>query len=216
MDLIKLELEFKNKKNFKKIFYSNEVFKKEFQRLEFLGDRVLAIVLASELYKRYPELNEGKLATIFSFLTSSMTISKIAYKIKLDLFLKKNSCIQISNKVLSDYLEAILGSLYVDSGIEKVRGLVVDLWGNELVDSKKLKKDAKSILQEWTQAKGLGLPTYKIKEKQGLDHDPLFEIELIVKNYKIITGKGKSLQSAQKKTAEEFIKKFLDNNVIAK
>ena len=216
MDLIILERKFKQKSNFLKIFNHNTQAKHEFQRLEFLGDRVLALVISDEVYKRFSSFNEGRLATIFSYLTATTTLSKIAKNIKLDLFIKKKKFNNISDKVLSDFIEAILGSLYLDSGIEIVKSLIIALWNEEISTNKNLKRDAKSILQEWTQAQGLGLPVYKVMKKKGLDHQPTFEIELKVKNFNSILGNGKSLQIAQKKIAEKFIKKYIEEDIIAK
>ena len=216
MDLIILERKFKQKSNFLKIFNHNTQAKHEFQRLEFLGDRVLALVISDEVYKRFSSFNEGRLATIFSYLTATTTLSKIAKNIKLDLFIKKKKFNNISDKVLSDFIEAILGSLYLDSGIEIVKSLIIALWNEEISTNKNLKRDAKSILQEWTQAKGLGLPVYKVMKKKGLDHQPTFEIELKVKNFNSILGNGKRLQIAQKKIAEKFIKKYIEEDIIAK
>ena len=216
MDLTLLKQKFKQKSNFLKIFYHNNNAKQEFQRLEFLGDQVLALVISDEVYKRFSGFNEGRLATIFSYLTATITLSKIAKKIKLDLFVKKKKFNNISDKVLSDFIEAILGSLYLDSGIEIVRSLIIELWNEEISKNKDLKRDAKSILQEWTQAHGLGLPVYKVLKKKGLDHQPIFEIELKVKNFNTILGNGKSLQIAQKKIAEKFIKKYIEEDIIAK
>ena len=216
MDLIILKQKFKQKSNFLKIFNHNTQAKHEFQRLEFLGDRVLALVISDEVYKRFSSFNEGRLATIFSYLTATTTLSKIAKNIKLDLFIKKKKFNNISDKVLSDFIEAILGSLYLDSGIEIVKSLIIALWNEEISKNKNLKRDAKSILQEWTQAQGLGLPVYKVMKKKGLDHQPTFEIELKVKNFNSILGNGKSLQIAQKKIAEKFIKKYIEEDIIAK
>ena len=216
MDVVGLKKKFRQKNNFLKIFYHNKQSKKDFQRLEFLGDRVLALVLSDEIYKKFSSFNEGKLAIIFSYLTATITLSKVAKKINLDLFIKKKKFVNISDKVLSDFIEAIIGSLYLDSGIEKVRRLIIELWSEEISKNKNLQRDAKSILQEWTQSKGLGLPEYNVLKKKGLDHQPTFEIELKVKNYHTITGKGKSLQIAQKKIAEQFIKKYIEEDIIAK
>ena len=167
MNLITIKQKFKQHNNFLKIFYQDKKAKQEFQRLEFLGDRVLALILSHEVYNRFAKFNEGRLAVIFSYLTSSNTLSKIAKKIELDLFIKKRKINNISDKVLSDFIEAILGSLYVDSGLDKVRGLIVELWMEEIIKNKDLRRDAKSILQEWTQANGLGLPEYKVLKKKG-------------------------------------------------
>ena len=93
MDLITLKKKFKQHHNFLKIFKHDKKAKQEFQRLEFLGDRVLALILSDEIYNRFTRFNEGRLATIFSHLTSSTTLSKIAKKIQLDLFIKKKNLI---------------------------------------------------------------------------------------------------------------------------
>ena len=216
MNLNTLKKKFKQRNNFLKIFNHDKKAKQDFQRLEFLGDRVLALILSHEVYTRFASFNEGKLATIFSYLTSTTTLSKIAKKIQLDLFIEKENFNNISDKVLSDFIEAILGSLYLDSGIDTVRSLIVELWMEEIKKNKDLRRDTKSILQEWTQANGLGLPKYKVLKKKGLDHQPTFEIELIVKGFDVILGNGKSLQIAQKKTAEKFIKKFIEEDIIVK
>ena len=89
MDLITLKQKFKQHNNFLKIFNHDRKAKQEFQRLEFLGDRVLALILSQEIYNIFPSYNEGRLATIFSYLTSTTTLSKIAKEVKLDLFIKK-------------------------------------------------------------------------------------------------------------------------------
>ena len=216
MDLKFIKQKFKKHNNFLKIFNHSKQAKQEFQRLEFLGDRVLALILSSEVYHRFSNFNEGRLATIFSYLTASTTLSKIAKEIQLDSFIKKKKFNNISDKVLSDFIEAILGSLYIDSGIEVVRSLVIELWEEEITKNKDLRRDAKSMLQEWTQANGLGLPIYRVLKKNGLDHQPIFEIELVVKDYDIILGNGKSLQIAQKKTAKKFIKQYIKEDIIAK
>ena len=216
MDLKFIKQKFRKHNNFLKIFNHSKQAKQEFQRLEFLGDRVLALILSSEVYHRFSNFNEGKLATIFSYLTASTTLSRIAKEIRLDLFIKKKKFNNISDKVLSDFIEAILGSLYIDSGIEVVRSLIIELWAEEITKNKDLRRDAKSMLQEWTQANGLGLPIYRVLKKNGLDHQPIFEIELVVKDYDIILGNGKSLQIAQKKTAEKFIKQYIKEDIIAK
>lgn len=216
MTLTIIKQKFKKKKNFLKIFNHDEIAKKDFQRLEFLGDRVLALVLSTELFQKFSGFNEGKLAIIFSYLTSTLILSKIAKQLQLDKLIKKKKLNNVSDKVLSDFIEAIVGSLYLDSGIEVVRTLIIDLWREEIEKNKDLKRDAKSILQEWTQAKGLGLPIYRVIKKKGADHYPTFEIELKVKNFNTILGKGKSLQVAQKKTAESFISKYIEEDIIAK
>ena len=208
MNLKSLENAFKNKKNFSKIFFSDIKHKKSFQRFEFLGDRVVGLSLASELFSRYPKYDEGKLATIFSFLTSAIIHEKISKDIELDIYLK-NKGFNISTKVLSDYLEAILGALFIDSGFTATKDIILKLWGSEIYNNKDIKRDVKTILQEWSQSKKLGLPSYRILKKRGADHNPSFTVEINIKNYDVIKGKGKSLQLAEKNAAKKFINKFI-------
>ena len=103
MDLITLKKKFKQHNNFSKIFNHNKKAKQEFQRLEFLGDRVLALILSHEIYSRFTRFNEGRLATIFSYLTSSTTLSKIAKNLQLDLFIKKKTSGRIMSVVVIIY-----------------------------------------------------------------------------------------------------------------
>ena len=204
-----LEFEFKNKSNFKKIFYQETKYKKEFQRLEFLGDRVIGLILASELHYKFKDFDEGSLAKLYSFLTSAVTIEKIAKIIGLDVFLRKNKINNISRRVLTDFMEAILGALYIEQGFNKTRKIVIVLWEKEINNNKGIKGDPKSILQEWSQAKNLGLPVYSFLEKSGPDHSPLFKVQINIHKYKSLIGQGNSIQEAQKIAAKIFIYKNL-------
>ncbi len=207
-----LESEFKDKNNFIKLFYQEVKYKKEFQRLEFLGDRVIGLILASELYNKFKGFDEGSLAKLYSFLTSAVIIEKIAKEIGLDVFLRKIKYIDISRKVLTDYMEAILGALYLDRGLNKTKNIVIILWKKEIDNNKARKGDAKSLLQEWTQANNLGLPSYNFLKKLGPDHSPLFKVQLNISKYKTLIAQGKSIQEAQKKAAQIFINKYLKGN----
>lgn len=204
-----LELAFKNKSNFKKIFYQETEFKKEFQRLEFLGDRVIGLVLASVLYEKFKDFDEGSLAKLYSFLTSAVTIEKIAKKIGLDIFLEKHKFNNISRKVLTDFIEAILGALYIEQGFKKTRNIVIALWEKEINNNKSIKGDPKSLLQEWSQAQNLGLPVYNFLKKSGPDHSPYFTVQINIHKYKSLIGEGNSIQEAQKIAAQIFIDKYL-------
>lgn len=207
-----LELEFKNKSDFKKIFYQDVEYRKEFQRLEFLGDRVIGLILASELYDKFKDFDEGSLAKLYAFLTSAVTIEKLAKEIKLDVALTKHKFQNISRKVLADFMEAILGALYIDQGLNKTRHIVIALWKREIVNNKSIKGDPKSLLQEWSQAKNLGLPSYSFLKKSGPDHSPVFRVQININKYKSLKGEGSSIQEAQKKVAQMFINKYLKGN----
>ena len=207
-----LELAFKDKNNFKKIFNQQVKFKKEFQRLEFLGDRVIGLILASELYDTFKDFDEGSLAKLYSVLTSAVTIEKIAKTIGLDVFLEKYKINNITRKKLTDFVEAILGSLYIEQGLNKTRNIVIILWEEEINNNKSIKSDPKSLLQEWSQAKNLGLPIYKFVKKSGPDHSPHFTVQINVQKHKSMMGEGNSIQEAQKIAAQIFIDKYLRDN----
>ena len=207
-----LELAFKDKNNFKKIFNQEVKCKKEFQRLEFLGDRVIGLILASELYDTFKDFDEGSLAKLYSFLTSAVTIEKIAKKIGLDVFLEKYKINNITKKKLTDFMEAIIGSLYIEQGLIKTRNIIIVLWEKEINNNKSIKGDPKSLLQEWSQAKNLGLPIYNFIKKSGPDHSPHFTVQINVQKYKSMIGEGNSIQEAQKIAAQIFIDKYLKDN----
>jgi len=133
---------------------------------------------------------------------------KIATQIELDLFIKRKK-INISTKVLSDFLEAVIGALYVDSGFKKTNKVILQLWEKEILINKDIKRDAKSILQEWTQSNKLGLPDYQLLKKKGSDHNPVFEVKIMIKDFKSIKGRGKSLQLAQMHAAKTFINTYI-------
>jgi ribonuclease-3 len=208
MKLKNIEKTFIVRNKFKEIFFQDKKNKKKFQRYEFLGDRVIGLTLATELHSKFKNYDEGKLATIYSYLSSAVMHQKISTQIELDLFIKRKK-INISTKVLSDFLEAVIGALYVDSGFKKTNKVILQLWEKEILINKDIKRDAKSILQEWTQSNKLGLPDYQLMKKKGSDHNPVFEVKIMIKDFKSIKARGKSLQLAQMNAAKIFINTYI-------
>lgn len=152
-----------------------------FERLEFLGDRVLSLVLSHKLYLLFPDKEEGVLSYSLSSLVRKETIAQIMKEHGLDTFLKtsleKQASVPLS--VIADAGEAILGAVFLDGGYQEAETLILYLWEPYLNTSTSgILKDAKSRLQEKAQSLGLPLPTYQVIKKTGPAHTPLLEVEV--------------------------------------
>ena len=191
--------------------YENIIWKKgkkereAFQRLEFLGDKVLGLILSSVLFDEYKSFSEGKLSRVVAYLCSGKVLFNIALDLKLDLFLKKKKK-KFSEKVLVDCMEVIIGAFYISNGFNKTKKIIVNLWKYKIENINQIKADSKTTLQEWSQSKKLGLPIYSLVDKIGPDHNPLFTVKVHVKSYEYKTGKGKTLQDAEQSAAEQLLK----------
>lgn len=185
-----------------------------FERLEFLGDRVLSLVLSHKLYLLFPDKEEGILSQTLSSLVRKETIAQIMKDHELDIFLKtsleKQASVPLS--VIADAGEAILGAVFLDGGYHKAETLVLSLWkpylGAPILD---VLKDAKSRLQEKAQGLGLPLPSYRTLRKIGPAHAPLLEVEvqLVTPSQTIAaTAEGSSKKEAEQKAALILLKKM--------
>ncbi|MEC8099829.1 MAG: ribonuclease III domain-containing protein [Pseudomonadota bacterium] len=181
-----------------------KIEKKEFQRLEFLGDKVLGLILASLLFDKHNDFTEGMLSRTVSYLCSGKVLHEIACDLSLDIYFKEKEII-ISKKGLSDSLEVIIGSFFLNNGYKKTENMICSLWKTKLNKVNSIKVDSKTLLQEWSQSKQLGLPKYSIFEKIGPDHSPTFTIKVKVKNYDLIKGTGNTVQEAEQDAADKFL-----------
>ncbi|MFL1781140.1 Ribonuclease III [Candidatus Hepatincolaceae symbiont of Richtersius coronifer] len=188
-------------------------FPKNNETMEFLGDKVLGLIIAKELYLNYKE-REGYLAKCYGYLTSSTILIEIANALDINLYIKKSKGDE-ENSLLVDACEALLAAVYLDSGdIEVVRKIILIHW-QKYIDQYSIQKidvtfDPKSALQEWVQRLKLPVPFYKDIKKEGDDHNPTFYVEIIVKNYSSSLGIGNNKQLAQKDAARNFIR---ENNI---
>ena len=162
MTINEIQKQFKDVNNFHKIFEVSKKSRSNFQRLEFLGDRVLGLVLAYKLYTKYTDYDEGKMAKFYAYLTSGKVLAKIAKKIILDKYLGRNGIKNITDNVLADFLEAILGAFFLDNGYAKTTKLILEIYNNEFEKDNNGWGDYKSVLQEWSQGNEFGLPIYNL------------------------------------------------------
>ena len=206
MNIYDLKKEFKTISQYENILLQKgKAEKKKFQRLEFLGDKVLGLILSSLLFDKYNNFTEGMLSRTVSHLCSGRVLYKIAHDIKLDLYYKEKKK-NISEKGLADSLEVIIGSFYLNNGFEKTKNMIDILWRPKLNNINHLKADNKTLLQEWSQSRKLGLPKYSTIKKTGPDHSPSFAVKVDITNYRSKTGVGKTVQDAQQDAADQFLK----------
>lgn len=183
------------------------------ERLEFLGDAVLDFIVGEWAFHRFPEMPEGHLTKIRSFLVRNEKLAEFARTIDLGSALRlgrgeKSNGGHFRESVLGSAFEALIGAIYLDSNIEKVKKFVIPMF--EAIQESILNEveDAKSELQELTQALKLGMPNYRIVSKTGPDHARIYEVEVQVASEVYGQGTGTSISLAERSAAQEALKKF--------
>ena len=176
-----------------------------YEKLEFLGDRVLGLVIAKRLLEIYPDEKEGILDKKLASLVNKKTCLDVAKKIELQKYIlslnTKNKYKIIEDKVLADSLEALLGSIYLEKGFNTVEKVILNLWSNQIKDSIITQIDAKTKLQEFSLKKFKKLPVYKIISNTGPRHKPLFKVAVKLLDTKFYTAEGKSKKDAEQNAA---------------
>ena len=175
------------------------------EKIEFLGDRVLGLIIAKKLLEIYPEEREGILDKKFASLVNKKKCLEIAKKIELDkyilIFNPKNKKIIIEDKVIADSLEALIGAIYLDKDLVFTEKFILNLWSEHISASVITQIDAKTKLQEHSLKIFKTLPVYKLISNTGPRHKPLFKIAVKLKNTKFFTGKGSSKKDAEQNAA---------------
>jgi ribonuclease III len=176
------------------------------ERLEFLGDRVLGLVIAELLSETYPAASEGELARLYNRLVRGGTCAEVARELGLGAALvlsesEAGSGGREKETILADACEALLGAIFLEAGYEKAREVVRKLWSPRLEVSPAEAADAKSALQEWAQGQGLDLPAYAEVARKGPDHAPQFTAEVCIKGRKPARGEGTNKRAAEQAAA---------------
>ena len=182
--------------------YSKEINN---EKLEFLGDRVLGLVIAKKLLEIYPNEKEGILDKKFASLVNKKTCLQIAKKINLDKYIltldiKKKKNI-VEDKVVSDCCEALIGSIYLDKGFNSVEKFILELWSENIKDSVITQIDAKTKLQEFSLKRFKKLPIYKLISNTGPRHKPLFKVGVKLIDTKFFLAEGSSKKDAEQNAA---------------
>jgi len=182
------------------------------ERLEFLGDRVLGLVISEALMTKYPEADEGELAKRLSALVSRHSCSEIARQYNMAAPLirdRQNENIMLSDNVMANLCEAIIAALYLDGGLEVASGFILKAWAPMLDAMTVVPANPKSDLQEYTSREGLGLPSYKLIDTTGPDHTPIITVEVSLDNGLRLSAKAGSKKKAEIEAARSLLEKLM-------
>jgi ribonuclease-3 len=176
------------------------------ERLEFLGDRVLGMIIAQWLWDHYPDAVEGALARMHANLVCKEALVKVAKNLNLSHYIKVSKTefragTNANKSLLADTMEALIAAVYLDGGLELTTKMLINLWTPLFAEETIEDKDYKSLLQEWAQARGLALPEYKVIKMLGAHHDPTFTIEVVVEGFGSAQAMGKNKKIASQQAA---------------
>jgi len=180
------------------------------ERLEFFGDSVLKFVISEYLLERFPGYDEGKLSEIRAVLVSGKTLAEVADRHKLGRYIQTGRRVSLKPSILAGAMEAVLGAIYLDSGLMQVQNMIIRLFGAQAtaVDRDDVKENYKAQLQEWTQARSEGIPIYSVVSTEGPAHDPLFSVNVAVADKVVGNGSGHSKKDAEQSAAKDAISKL--------
>ena len=183
----------------------------ENERLEFLGDRVLGLVIAEWLMERFPDANEGELAQKLNALVRKETCAEIARELALESYIRvgkteRSGGVHKRTAVLGDAMESLIAAIYLDGGYQGARLVVRRMWTGHMERVDDVLRDPKTVLQEWAQGRGLAAPTYTVISQSGPDHNPKFEIGVEVEGLEGETGRGGTKRGAEQDAANKLLR----------
>ncbi|SFI84021.1 ribonuclease III [Jannaschia pohangensis] len=182
------------------------------QRLEFLGDRILGLVVAEALMASDKTAVEGKLAPRFNALVRKETCADVAREIDIGAVLKLGKSEQVTGgrrkqALLGDAMEALIAAVYRDAGLEAARAMILRLWGARIEEVEEDARDPKTTLQEWAQARRMQPPSYEVMDRSGPDHAPVFRIVARLEDGRSGEGQAPSKRAAEQAAAEALLRK---------
>ncbi len=180
------------------------------ERLEFLGDRVLALVVSDMLFSSFPDAKEGELAVRLNALVRAETCADVALEIGLQTIIRADSAVRAgagtkAKNVLADATEALIAAIYLDGGIDAARAFILRYWEKRSRAIETLPRDAKTELQEWAAQQSGARPAYSVEKREGPDHAPVFTVVVELPGYPGARATGRSKQAAERAAAETFL-----------
>ena len=196
----------KNNNKQKKIF--------NYERLEFLGDRILGFVISDLIFKKFPNFQEGDLSILFQKYTNTKFLSNIAISLNLNKFVivQKGDSLEKKESIMSDLIESIIAAIYIDSDLENARLFINNKIINNLKIKNEIDKHPKTLLQEHSLKHFKKIPVYNVEEKSGPDHQPKFKVIVSINSKNYANGAGSSTQKAQENAAKNLLKKLESKN----
>lgn len=191
---------------------STQKHKGDYQRLEFLGDRVLGLVIAEYLFRNHPEHGEGELTALHSALVRGEACATAGDMVGLSGLViigsgERAKGMNLNRTVLGDVMEALVAAIYLDGGYDEARAFVLRCWDGLLKQPKVAVKDPKTFLQEWVLARALPIPAYRVVSREGPEHEPVFVVAVEVKDRPPAEGTAKSKRAAEMEAAAQFLKR---------
>ncbi|KAG1648819.1 Ribonuclease 3 [Nymphon striatum] len=183
---------------------------KDYERMEFLGDRVLGLCIAELLFSSFPDANEGEMSVRLNALVNADTLACVADELGLHEFIRTGADIRDlasdrQKSVRADVVESLIATIYLDGGLEAARSFIALYWGKRAQDDMAARRDAKTELQEWAHKYHSIVPTYKQVSRAGPDHEPVFVIEVSIANLQSEQAEGRSKRLAEQAAAEKFL-----------
>ncbi|MBB4479796.1 MULTISPECIES: ribonuclease III [Rhizobium] len=183
-----------------------------YERLEFLGDRVLGLCIAELLFRTFGTAGEGELSVRLNQLVSAETCAAVADELNLHLYIRTGADVKkLTGKrmmnVRADVVESLIAAIYLDGGLEVARRFILRYWQGRAVRADGAKRDAKTELQEWSHAKFGVTPIYRVDERSGPDHDPRFKVTVEVAGIKPETGVERSKRAAEQVAATKMLER---------
>jgi ribonuclease III len=184
----------------------------DYEAMEFLGDRVLGLIVAEELYRRDPHMAEGPLTQSLKSLVCTETLAEIAGELQVAEALRtekrgSTNSVRASVNVLADACEALIAAIYLDAGLEGARSFVLRHWKDRFERVRVDLKDPKTTLQEWAGARALPGPIYQVVGRHGPHHDPMFIVAVTVGSFDSAKGEGRSKRQAEQEAARALLKR---------
>ena len=186
----------------------NRIF--NYERLEFLGDRILGFIISDLIFKKFPNFQEGDLSIIFQKYTNAKFLSNIAISLNLNKFVivQKGDSLEKKDSIMSDLIESIIAAIYIDSNLENARLFIKNKILNNLKIKNVIHKHPKTQLQEHSLKYFKTIPVYSVEDKRGLDHKPEFKVTVSINSENYANGIGSSTQKAQENAAKNLLKKL--------
>lgn len=183
-----------------------------YQRLEFLGDHVLGLVISDMLYRAFPKANEGELSKRLADLVRKETCAEVAKAMDLGPALKLGNSEshaggRLRSTILADVCEALIGAVFLDGGYPAAGGLIVRFWEERMLKPLRPLRDPKTMLQEWAQARGLPTPTYREVARTGPEHNPVFRVAVVLPGKESVEGVDRSKRGAEQAAASAMLKR---------
>ncbi|HSQ97739.1 MAG TPA: ribonuclease III [Rickettsiales bacterium] len=197
--------------------YSKQLKCNSYERLELLGDSILSFIILDLLLNEYKDLDEGEISKRESYLVCTETLFHIGQNINIGkyIFMTKGEEKldgRHNPKIIENVVEAIIGALYLDGGLDVVRKFIIKYWFDIIKGQKVIEKDPKTRLQEWAQKNKYNIPIYTVVDQTGLESNPIFEIQVELFNLPRITGKASNKKEAEINAAKDLIK-YIKKNI---